>query len=70
MRRFESQKELGENLKKIRTERGKTKKEIAGVMGISVYRYNSIEKGIGVFYIGQAIKLAKYYNISLDSLVD
>lgn len=70
MKSSESQKELGEKLKKLRTERGKTKKEIACVMGISVYRYSNIEIGKGVFYLRQARALVEYYNITLDDLVE
>ena len=69
MKRTESQKELGKKIKKLRCERGKTKKEIANIMGISVYRYNRIENGEGVFYIEQAKRLVEYYGICLDDLI-
>lgn len=69
MKPSESQKELGEKIKKLRTEGGKTKKEIACVMGISVYRYTNIENGKGVFYLEQAKRLVKHYNIPLDDLI-
>ena len=63
-----SQIKLGEKLNKLRIERKKSKKEIANIMGISVYRYNRIENGEGVFYIEQAKRLVEYYGICLDSL--
>ena len=69
MKEFESQKVLGEKLRELRKTKCKNKKEIACVMGISVYRYSNIEKGKGVFYIEQAKKLVEYYNICLDDLI-
>ena len=69
MKKNEGQIALGLRLRELREHNGKTKKRIAEVMGISTFRYTNIEKGTGVFYLGQAKKLAEYYNISLDDLM-
>lgn len=66
---LESQRILGEKLRELRNKKGETKKEIANVMGISVYKYAKIEKGEGVFFVEQARRLVEYYGICLDDLI-
>ncbi len=57
------------NLKKLRKQCGKTQKEIADLLGITTVGYNGYETQKREPNIKTLIKLADYYNVSLDYLV-
>jgi transcriptional regulator with XRE-family HTH domain len=60
---------IGENLKYIRIQKGKTQIEIAKIMGVQANTYNQYENNKRLPDIIKLTKLADYYFISLDILV-
>lgn len=61
---------LQDNLKKLREERGLTKRELCEKTGISERAYLTYEFGEREPKIGVIQKLAEFYNISTDYLLD
>ena len=59
---------LKEQLIKERTKRNKTRKEIADHLGVVVNTYGKYERGERIPDIETLIKIADYYQISLDIL--
>ena len=57
---------IGRLLKKVRIEHCKSKAEIAFILEVSTQHYKSIEAGRKNLFLSQAIKLSKYYNVSLN----
>ena len=56
------------NLKELRLKKDETQKEIADKLGITQFTYCNYEKGKTEPDINLLIKLANYYNVSLDYL--
>ncbi len=61
---------LGENLKNLRVAYGLTQQQLADATGIKQQNISRWEKGVHVPDILECIKLADFYHISLDELVD
>ena len=57
------------NLKKLRIENAKNQYEIAKILNVANSTYNGYEKETSEPNIDTLIKLANYYNVSLDYLV-
>lgn len=57
---------LYQNLKKLREERKLTQKELAEILGTSRSYYSKCEKGGRTVKFSMMIKLAKFYNVSID----
>ena len=57
-----------QRLRDIREDCEKKQSEIAKVLGIGQSDYSKYERGVNMMGIDKYIKLAKYYNISLDYL--
>lgn len=55
-----------ERLKQIREDRDKTQKEIAQILQTTQQHYARYENGNNQITADRLIKLAKYYNLSLD----
>lgn len=55
-----------ERIKAIREDTDKTQAEIASVIGTTYQYYSTYESGKRELPFSRAIKLAKFYNISLD----
>lgn len=58
------------NLRDIRKERGKTQKQIAKLLGISQQSYSAYENGVSQPPRDALIKLAEYFQVSTDYLLD
>lgn len=58
------------NLRNIRKERGKTQKQIAKLLGVSQQSYSAYENGVSQPPRDALIKLAEYYQVSTDYLLD
>jgi len=56
-------------IKKIRKSRKETRREIANILGVSVPGYTNYENGYRKMPISYLIKLANYWNLTLDELV-
>lgn len=56
-------------LKEIREDRDLTQKQIAEILNVTQQTYQRYETGEITIDIYSLIKLAKYYNVSLDYLV-
>ena len=59
---------IEERLKNIRTDKDKTQQEIADILKIDRKTYCRYENGLHEIKIDVLIRLAKYYNLSLDYL--
>ncbi|MDE6613641.1 MAG: helix-turn-helix transcriptional regulator [Clostridia bacterium] len=59
----------GNEIKKIRTERGVTQTEVAKATGLPQNTISWIEKDKGIANIQQCVLLADYYGITLDELI-
>ena len=57
-----------QRLRDMREDRDKTQEEIAGVLMIKQTQYSRYERGVQMMGIDKYIKLAQYYNVSLDYL--
>jgi len=55
-------------IKDLREDSDKTQTEIANILGIPYQQYARYEKGKYELPMHQFIKLARYYNVSLDYL--
>ena len=53
-------------LRDLREDNDKTQKEIAKVIGTSTQYYQKYEKGLFDIPFDRIIKLAEYYNVSID----
>jgi transcriptional regulator with XRE-family HTH domain len=60
---------LGARLAQIRTNRGKTVRDIADVLGVSEKAYGYYERGKRCISIDKLYSLADYYGVSIDLLV-
>ena len=60
---------LAENLALLRNIRGMTQEEVAEVIGISRQSYSKWEQGETIPDIEKCDRLAKFYGVSIDSLV-
>ena len=62
--------QIGENLKFLRKMQGLTQQELAEKTGIKQQNISRWEKGIHIPNIEECIKLADFYEVSLDDLAD
>ena len=60
---------VGENIKKIREQRGLQQKQLAADVGIPYTSYNKIETGSREVTIEELDKIARYYGLSIDQVV-
>lgn len=60
---------IGENLKYLRIQHGKTQKDIANELGVATNTYTQYETNYRQPDIETLVKLADYYLVSLDILV-
>lgn len=58
-----------ENIRSLRIDGGYTQKQIATYLGISQNTYSQYEIGILNYPVDTLIKLADYYNVSVDYLL-
>ena len=60
---------IGENIKKLREEKGMLQKQVASTVGVHPSNYSKIEKGEREPSIEVIDKLAKMFGISIDQIV-
>lgn len=60
---------MGTRLKEVRLKYGKKQPEIAAVLGIGVPAYSMMENGQREINASKLIKLAEYYECSVDELL-
>jgi transcriptional regulator with XRE-family HTH domain len=60
---------IGENIKKIREQRGVKQQEIADLVGMHRSNYSKIESGQREISVAALDKIADYFGISIDELV-
>ncbi|EQC68774.1 hypothetical protein HSISB1_2016 [Streptococcus sp. HSISB1] len=53
-------------LKELREAKGVTQEELAKVIGVNVRSVNRWEKGQSDIYLQKAIKIARFFEVSLD----
>ena len=58
-----------ENLRKLREEKGLSRREVAGILSVSTAVYTALEQGRRKKGIDLIIKLADYYDTSVDYLL-
>lgn len=61
---------IAENLKKIREQKGLQQKQVALDIGIGTTNYNRIENGQREASVEVLDKLAKFYGITIDEIVN
>lgn len=61
---------IAENLKKIREQRGLQQKQVALEIGIGTTNYNRVENGQREASVEVLDKLAKFYGITIDEIVN
>lgn len=57
-----------ERIRKLRTDRGKTTVEVSTKLGIEQSYYSKLELGKHKISVENLIKIAEFYNVSLDYL--
>ena len=60
---------MGNNLKTIRANSGKTQKQVANELGISLSAYRTYEQGTRRLTDELLIQLSTYYSVSVDSIL-
>lgn len=58
-----------ENIRSLRIDNGYTQKQIAELLGISQNTYSQYEIGVLNYPVDALIKLADFYNVSIDYLL-
>ena len=58
-----------ENIRSLRIDKGLTQKQIGEYLGISQNTYSQYEIGVLKYPVDVLIKLADFYNVSIDYLV-
>ena len=58
-----------ENIRKLRTDRNYTQKQIAEVLGVSQNTYSQYEIGVVNYSVEALEKLADFYGVSVDYLL-
>jgi transcriptional regulator with XRE-family HTH domain len=61
---------IGKNIKKIREEKGLTQQSIADLIAMHRSNYSRVENGDRDLSIDAIGKIAKYFNMTIDQLVD
>lgn len=56
-------------LKELREAKGVTQEELAKVIGVNVRSVNRWEKGQSDIYLQKAIKITRFFEVSLDEFV-
>ena len=60
---------IGENIKQLRQQAGLLQKEVAKALEIGYSNYNKLEKGDRGISLEELVKIAKFYNLSIDEVV-
>ena len=58
-----------ENIRNLRIDKGLTQKEIAVLLGVSQNTYSQYEIGVLHYPVDALLKLADFYNVSVDYLL-
>ena len=58
-----------ENIRSLRIDRGLTQKQVAELLGISQNTYSQYEIGVLNYPVEALMKLADFYNVSVDYLL-
>lgn len=66
---METKMEFGEFLAKLRKERGILQKQVAAYLNVTVATISNYEKGVHIPDINTLIKLADFYDVSTDYLL-
>ena len=61
--------QFGENLRKLRTERGLTQKELGDRVGLSKAAVSKYENSLGYPSLDMLIKIAAFFGVSTDYLL-
>jgi transcriptional regulator with XRE-family HTH domain len=60
---------IGENIKRLRQQAGLLQKEVAKALEIGYSNYNKLEKGDRGISLEELVKIAKFYNLTIDEVV-
>jgi len=61
---------LADNIKKIREDKGLRQKEVALAIDIGYSNYNKIENGIREISVKELQRLANFYNLKIDQVIN
>lgn len=56
-------------LKELREAKGVTQEELAKVIGVNVRSVNRWEKGQSDIYLQKAIRIARFFEVSLEEII-
>ena len=60
---------LGEKIRQLRTDRNLSQEQVADLFGVSQQSVQKWENGDTTPELGKVIKIARYFGVSLDSLI-
>ena len=61
---------LANNIKKIREDKGLRQKEVANAIDIGYSNYNKIENGVREISVKELQRLANFYNLTTDQVIN
>lgn len=61
---------IGDNIKRLREEKGMTQQQIADLVNMHRSNYSKVEGGQRELFIKALNKIARYFGVSLDQLVN
>ena len=61
---------LADNIKKLREDKGLRQKEVANALDIGYSNYNKIENGNREISVKELQRLAQFYNITVDQVIN
>ena len=62
--------QLTKNLKQLRGKRGLSQKRVADMNGLTRSSYSGYENGVAEPNLCTLVKLSKFFNVSLDELIN
>lgn len=61
---------IGDNIKRIREDKGMTQQQVADLVNMHRSNYSKVESGQRELSVAALNKIARYFNITLDELVN
>lgn len=57
-------------IKELRIKKGETQTKVSTILGIDQSYYSKMEKGVHEISVKDLIRIAEYFNVSLDYIVE
>lgn len=59
-----------QRIKELRIKKGETQTKVSTILGIDQSYYSKMEKGVHEISVKDLIRIAEYFNVSLDYIVE